>query len=191
MLPNPAQFILDSKTSLAALQLPKLRQRIAEKHSVALAILDRCLPETSLLTPDRASYILADKDDWVVKFAGYDRGQQTGGRSWQIGAQPTRANWPTTIRAYLGFGWPVVAQWMVPSAPVDIAYFGAADQPQWLYKGTTRLCVLLLCNHTQVTTAGVHVTVSGSNRRSARTGELCGLAHFGIKRGYFYRKALP
>jgi len=165
---NPAQFILDSKTLLAALQLPGIRQRIAEEPAAALATLDRCLPETLLLTPDSAPYILTDKDDWVVKFAGYDRGQQAwGGRSLQIGAQQTRASWQATIQTYLAFDWPVVAQRNLPSVQVDIAYHDAADQPQWLCKGTTRLRVFLLRNQTQITTAGAHITVSGGAQQVA------------------------
>lgn len=159
---NPAQFILDSKTVMAALQLPLVRQRIANGNATALSVLDRCLPETILLTPETAPLILADKDDWVVKFAGYDSGQQAwGGRSLQIGAQHTTASWQTTVHAYLQLPWPVVAQRLMPSAQVEIAYLDSQDQRQWLQNGHTRLRVFFLRNDGQVNAVGSHVTVSG------------------------------
>jgi hypothetical protein len=159
---NPAHFILDSKTVMAALQLPLVRQRIATENAAALPVLDRCLPETILLTPETAPTILADKDGWVVKFAGYDSGQQAwGGRSLQIGVQQTTASWQTTLQAYLQLPWPVVAQRLMPSVQVDIAYLDGQDQPQWLCDGHTRLRVFFLRTAGQVTAAGAHVTVSG------------------------------
>ncbi|MEZ4732168.1 MAG: hypothetical protein R3E79_34050 [Caldilineaceae bacterium] len=158
---NPAQFILDSKTILAALQLPGVRQRIVNVSVPALSVLDRCIPETVLLTPDTVSSILAEKEEWVVKFAGYDRGQQAwGGRSLQIGAQHTTASWQTTIQHYLNLHWPVVAQRTVPSAQVDIAYLDSADRPHRLCHGSTRLRVFFLRRHALTTAAGAHITVS-------------------------------
>ena len=129
-------------------------------------MLDRCLPETILLTPETAPTILADKDAWVVKFAGYDSGQQAwGGRSLQIGAQHTIASWQTALHAYLQLPWPVVAQRLMPSVQVDIAYLDRQDQPQWLSDGHTRLRVFFLRVGGQTTAAGAHVTVSGGARQ--------------------------
>ncbi|MCE7987519.1 MAG: hypothetical protein DYG89_40655 [Caldilinea sp. CFX5] len=163
---NPAQFILDSKVVMAALQLPLVRQRIANQNTAALPILDRCLPETILLTPETLPRILADKDAWVVKFAGYDSGQQAwGGRSLQIGGQHTTASWQATLHAYGQLPWPVVAQRLMPSAQVDIAYLDSQDQPQWLHNGHTRLRIFFLRAASQATAAGAHVTVSGGTRQ--------------------------
>lgn len=163
---NPAHFILDSKVVMAALQLPLIRKRIATEHPAALPMLDRCLPETILLTPETAPTILADKDAWVVKFAGYDSGQQAwGGRSLQIGAQHTIASWQTALHAYLQLPWPVVAQRLMPSVQVDIAYLDRQDQPQWLSDGHTRLRAFFLRVGGQTTAAGAHVTVSGGARQ--------------------------
>lgn len=159
---NPAQFILDSKTLMAALQLPLVRQRIAEEDAAALSVLDRCLPETILLTPDSASYILADKDRWVVKFAGYDRDQQAwGGRSVQIGLHHTAASWQTVLQDYVHLAWPVVAQRLMPSAQVDIAYLDRNNQVQWLHDGHTRLRVFFLRQGAGAIPGGAHITVSG------------------------------
>lgn len=159
---NPAQFILDSKVVMAALQLPLVRQRIANENAAALPVLDRCLPETILLTPETAPTILADKDRWVVKFAGYDSGQQAwGGRSLQIGTQHTTASWQVTLQAYVNLPWPVVAQRLMPSAQVEIAYLDSQDQRQWLQNGHTRLRVFFLRNAEQVNAVGAHITVRG------------------------------
>ena len=159
---NPAQFILDSKTIMAALQLPQVRQRIMIENTTALPLLDQTLPETILLTPDTAPRILADKEGWVVKFAGYDQGQQAwGGRSLQIGAQHTAASWQTTLTQYVALPWPVVAQRLMPSIQVDMAYLDAQSQTQWLRNGHTRLRVFFLRNTDQAVAAGAHLTVSG------------------------------
>lgn len=163
---NPAQFILDSKVVMAALQLPLVRQRIAHQNAAALPVLDRCLPETILLTPETAPRILADKDRWVVKFAGYDSGQQAwGGRSLQIGAQHTLTSWQTMLHTYAQLPWPVVAQRLLPSAQVDIAYLDNENRLQWLYDGHTRLRVFFLRTAGLVSAAGAHLTVSGGTRQ--------------------------
>ena len=159
---NPAQFILDSKTMMAALQLPQVRQRISTKSATALAWLDQAIPETILLTPDNTPHILADKDGWVVKFAGYDQGQQAwGGRSLQIGAYHSASSWQITIAQMAQLPWPVVAQRFTPSAQVDIAYWDEQAQRQWLCNGHTRLRVFFLRSSGSVTAAGAHLTVSG------------------------------
>lgn len=163
---NPAQFILDSKTILAALQLPLVRQRISMESPTALALLDQVIPETILLTPDIAPRILADKDEWVVKFAGYDQGQQAwGGRSLQIGAQQTARNWQTIVAQYVALPWPVVAQRLMPSVQVDIAYLNDQAQTQWLRHGHTRLRIFFLRNADQAIAAGAHLTVSGDTQQ--------------------------
>lgn len=159
---NPAQFILDSKVVMAALQLPAVRQRIAKESATALTVLNRCLPETILLTPENMPRLLADKDGWVVKFAGYDSGQQAwGGRSVQIGAQHTAASWHSTLKQYMTFAWPVVAQRIAPSAQVDITYLDSHDQVQWMHNAHTRLRVFYLRDNDKTTAAGAHLTVSG------------------------------
>lgn len=159
---NPAQFILDSKTMMAALQLPQVRQRITSENATALAWLDQAVPETILLTPDNAPRILADKDGWVVKFAGYDQGQQAwGGRSLQIGARHTASSWQTIVAQTAELPWPVVAQRFTPSAQVDIAYVDDQAQRHWLRNGHTRLRVFFLRSSGTATATGAHLTVSG------------------------------
>lgn len=165
---NPAQFILDSKTIMAALQLPQVRQRITTESATALAWLDQAIPETILLTPDNVSRVLTDKDEWVVKFAGYDQGQQAwGGRSLQIGSRHSVNSWQTTMAQMVEWPWPVVAQRFMPSLQVDIAYLDEQARHHWLRNGHTRLRVFFLRSSGQVTAAGAHLTVSGDTPQVA------------------------
>lgn len=160
---NPTNFTLESKAILAALQLAGVRRRIEEINPAALTILDRCIPTTLLLTPNNADKVLAEKDRWVVKFAGYDQGQQAwGGRSVQIGAQQEAADWQTIVTDYLALDCPVVAQVLTPSQRVDIAYLAQANREQWLYGGHSRLRVFLLRGNRpdRHWVSGAHLTVS-------------------------------
>lgn len=158
---TPSNFTLESKAILAALQLDPIRRRIEEQDPTALAVLDRCIPTTLLLTPNNASKVLAEKDEWVVKFAGYDQGQQAwGGRSVQIGAQHSQAEWQAILAQYLALDCPVVAQRLTPSQRVDIAYLDQMDQEQWLHQGHSRLRVFCLRNATTQWVGGAHLTVS-------------------------------
>lgn len=164
---NPTSFILDSKVIMAALQLPAVRQQIAVADATALAILDQSIPETVLLQPAQVARLVQSKDDWVLKFAGFDSGNQAwGGRSLRIGAQHTQAAWRQIIDQFLELPWPVVAQRTVPSACVDIAYGDANNQQQWLRQGTTRLRTFMLRDaasdaHPFTWVGGSHITVSG------------------------------
>ncbi len=134
----------------------------------ALATLDRCIPETILLKNESASRLLAEKDAWVLKYAGYDGGNRAwGGRSLEIGLCQSDAEWESTVRRYLSLSWPAVAQRAVPSAKVDVAYYDAEDRGQLLRDGTTRLRAFLLRNEhadgdreQPVTVCGCHLTVS-------------------------------
>lgn len=158
---NPTHFTLESKAILAALQLDPIRRRIEEQDPTALAVLDRCIPPTLLLTPNNAGKVLAEKDEWVVKFAGYDQGQQAwGGRSVQIGAQHTPAAWQAILARYLDLRCPVVAQRLTASQYLDLAYFDQRGQERWLSQGHSRLRVFCLRNATMQWVGGAHLTVS-------------------------------
>src|SRR5690606_10825358 len=83
---NPVMFILDSKVLLAALQLPIVRERLAQAQPEVLSVLDRCIPETYLLQPEVLPRLRAKKDEWVIKYAGFDsQNQAWGGRSLHLG----------------------------------------------------------------------------------------------------------
>jgi len=165
---NPAHFILDSKVIMAALQLPGVRRHLNNLDHTALPLLDACIPETILLTVEQVDRLVHEQADWVLKFAGYDSGNQAwGGRSLQIGAQQSTPAWRQILERYLTLPWPVVAQRAVPSAKVDIAYLDPNDNVRCLQGGTTRLRAFMLRPDqtdepaNTVWVGGSHITVSG------------------------------
>lgn len=156
---NPPSFIFDSKVIMAALHLPRVRKQITPSD---LTTLDQCIPDTRVLRPDLLSQLQRDQAGWVLKFAGYDHGNQAwGGRSLQIGAQHTAESWSAILQRYLALPFPVVAQRAAPSARTDIAYLDANDDTQWLRRGNTRLRSFMLREADRVTACGAHLTVSG------------------------------
>lgn len=160
---NPPHFLFDSKATMAALALPAVRNRIASLNSAALPVLDRCLPETVLLQPSVLDRLRAEQDGWLLKYAGFDGGQQAwGGRSLRVGAKHSAGEWAELLSRSLDLPWPIVAQRLTPSMNIDIAYFDAEDREQMLLNGTTRLRAFLLRDGAgEVTACGAHVTVSG------------------------------
>ena len=163
---NPTMFILDSKVIMATLQLPYLRQQIAAQAPAALATLDRCIPETLLVEPATVAQLRREQRDWVVKYAGYDRGNQAwGGRSLRVGMQRTGDEWARILDSCLELPWPVVAQRVAPTARIDIAYTRPAGNMAWMRQGATRLRSFMLRDSAAVaavTVAGTHLTVSSA-----------------------------
>jgi hypothetical protein len=165
---NPTTFVFDSKAVLAGLQIPAVRHQIAARAPGALGVLDRCIPETLLVHPDTIAQVSAEREDWILKYAGFDRGNQAwGGRSLRIGAQHTPEAWHATLRRCLELPWPVVAQRAVPTAHIDIAYIDATSALRWMRHGATRLRSFFLrdtATHPGIDRAlvcGTHLTVSG------------------------------
>jgi hypothetical protein len=165
---NPISFTLDSKAVLAALGLPAVRAHIAARTPGALALLDTCIPETLLVTPGTFARLLDERAGWVIKYAGFDRGNQAwGGRSLHVGAQHTPAEWRAALERCLELPWPVVAQPVVPTARVDIAYFDTAGRERWMRGGATRLRSFLVRDPSvplgppRAIACGTHLTVSG------------------------------
>jgi hypothetical protein len=167
---NPAMFILDNKAIMAALRIPEVRDHINAADAGALAVLDRCIPETIVLQEKHLSQLQAEKDDWVVKYAGYDGGNQAwGGRSLQVGQTNTDSSWGRLLDYCLDLNWPVVAQRVVPSLRLDITYLDRHDQPRLMRDGHTRLRSFILRGHPspagqnappQALICGSHLTVS-------------------------------
>ena len=178
---NPTQFILDSKAVMAALGLPAVRRRIAEVQPDALATLDDCIPETLLVEPASIARLRRERPEWVVKYAGFDRGNQAwGGRSLQVGALHEPDSWARILHGSLELPWPVVAQRFTPTARLDIAYLDSQDTPRWMRQGATRLRAFMLrrSEHnpplspawergsggegaSNITICGAHLTISG------------------------------
>lgn len=166
---NPLMFILDSKVIMAALQLPAVRQQITATDAAALSVLDQCIPETLLLQPEQIERLASEKEQWVLKFAGFDSGNQAwGGRSLQIGTRHSSETWRQVLEQYAALPWPVVAQRTAPSLQMDIAYGDVQDQLCWMRQGTTRLRSFMLrkpatqADHPDsIFVGGSHITVSG------------------------------
>ncbi len=163
---NPTMFILDSKVIMATLQLPYLRRQIAAYAPAALATLDSCIPETLSVEPATVAQLRREQRDWVVKYAGYDRGNQAwGGRSLQVGRQHTSDEWARILDSCLELPWPVVAQRVAPTARIDIAYVNTDGNLGWMRQGATRLRSFMLRDGSAaptVTVAGSHLTVSST-----------------------------
>jgi hypothetical protein len=163
---NPTMFILDSKVIMATLQLPYLRRQIAAHAPAALATLDGCIPETPLVAPATVARLRHEQRDWVVKYAGYDRGNLAwGGRSLQVGMQCAGDEWARILDSCLELPWPVVAQRVAPTARIDIAYTNDAGEIAWMRQGATRLRSFMLRGSSAapaVTVAGTHLTISSA-----------------------------
>ncbi len=157
---NPTSFLWDSKVVMAALQLPEGTRRIATLDMTNT--LNTCIPETHLLTLDTIRHIRDTRANWVLKFAGFDSGQQAwGGRSLQVGARHTDASWRDVLTRYGDLPFPVVAQRITPTATMDIAYLDADSHEQMLHQGRTRLRSFLLRDGVTAQACGTHLTVSG------------------------------
>jgi hypothetical protein len=142
---NPTMFILDSKVVMAALGLPAVRRRIAARDPDVLDVLDDCIPETLLLQPETITRLRREQPEWVIKYAGFDHGNQAwGGRSLQVGALHTPDAWERILHTSLELPWPVVAQRFMPTARLDIAYLDPQDRPRWMRQGATRLRAFML-----------------------------------------------
>ncbi|MBL8045931.1 MAG: hypothetical protein JNL09_05285 [Anaerolineales bacterium] len=165
---NPPTFYLDSKAALAALRLPSVR---AELSVETLAVLDACIPETLILREEHWPRLHAEQNQWVLKFSGYDTGQNGwGGRSVQIGAQHTAESWAQVLQAYTQLSIPTVAQRVAHSARVNIEYVDKSGTRQTMKDGFTRLRSFFLRQSPspkgkgiggEGSVCGSHLTVSG------------------------------
>jgi len=166
---NPPVTYLESKSVLAAARLPAVRARLSAEPGV-LTTLDRCLPETHLLTPERLPALLDERAAWIIKYAGFDGDNQAwGGRSLRFGRDSAPDIWHQSLCEAVEYPWPVVAQHLVPSAQIEIDYYDAADQICRLSPGHTRLRSFLLRDDKSVAAVGTHLTVSAGPRVSEAT----------------------
>ncbi|MFN8505398.1 hypothetical protein [Kouleothrix sp.] len=161
---NPPAFFLDSKAVMAALGLPAVREALAERSPAALPALRRGIPETLLVQPETLPRLRAERPAWVLKYAGFDRGNLAwGGRSLQLGLHHDDATWARLLSEALSLGWPVVAQRLAPTARLDIQYLDRDGRSGWLRAGGTRLRSFLLRDPADPAAAlacGTHLTVA-------------------------------
>jgi hypothetical protein len=161
---NPPTYFLDSKVVMAALALPAVRQRIGERDADALPILDRVLPETLLLEEHQVPRLRDEQDQWVLKFAGFDRGNRAwGGRSLRLGTDCSAQQWQAALAESLRLPWPVVAQRLTPTAQITLDYCDEQGEAH-SYAGASRLRTFLLRpRHARgALVGGAHLTVSAS-----------------------------
>jgi hypothetical protein len=160
---NPAHFAWENKAVMAALSLPAIRAALHAHRPAALPVLDAVLPETLLVTESTHERLVAEQPGWVLKFAGFDGGNQAwGGRSLQVGASLAAEVWRTAVDEAICLPWPVVAQRLIPSMQATMRHVGGAGGPSGVVTGPTRLRSFFLRAHegSAVQVAGVHVTVS-------------------------------
>jgi hypothetical protein len=160
---NPPVTYLESKAVLAAARLPAVLNRLAAIDPAHQAALARGLPETQLLRPEVFSQLADERAEWLIKYAGFDGGNQAwGGRSIQFGRDHTAASWVTALRQAAELPWPIIAQRLTPSARLDVEYYDG-DDVRTLNQGHSRLRVFLL-RHPQdgARAVGAHLTVSPS-----------------------------
>ena len=175
---NPPITYLESKSLLAAAHLPAVRERLSQQPDV-LATLDRCLPETRLLTLETLPALLAERQAWVIKYAGFDGDNQAwGGRSVRFGRDATPDEWHSSLCEALELPWPVVAQRLVPSAQIGSDYYDTDDQVRRLPAGHTRLRSFLLRDSDGVFALGSHLTITVAPQVSEATDAVQGPVSF-------------
>jgi hypothetical protein len=165
---NPASFFLETKSLLAAARLPVVREKMKAIDPSLPLVLERCLPETRLLTSAEIPFLLENRAEWIIKYAGFDgHNQAWGGRSLQFGDKHSYDSWSQTLNEAANLPWPVVAQHFIPSARIDIDYYGADNELHLLSGGVTRLRSFLLRDNVgAVSAVGTHLTVSAGRQVS-------------------------
>lgn len=163
---NPLTYYLENKAVLAAAMLPAVQESLRARNADYPARLAQCLPETHVISPDTFDLLCRDHERWVLKYAGYDGGNQAwGGRSLVFGRDMTASQWQAVLQQSAALDWPVVAQRLSPSLIVDIDYLDGANAGRSL-RGTTRLRAFLLRDGDDVAVGGAHITVSATDQVS-------------------------
>lgn len=168
---NPPITYLESKSVLAAARLPVVRKRLAAVDPAIPGVLHHCLPEARLLKPEILPVVLHKREEWIIKYAGFDGDNQAwGGRSLQFGRDHSAASWAATLREAVALPWPVVAQRLTHSAKIDIDYYDGHDRVSHLSGGVTRLRSFLFRDTNQRPHAlGSHITVAKDDRVAEST----------------------
>lgn len=155
---NPPSYLFDSKVLMALAREPLVRARLSPD---GIAALERALPETLLLDEACVARVRAEREQWVLKFAGFDSGQQAwGGRSLQVGAALGDEEWRAVVDRYLDRPFPCVAQRSVPSAVVTVDWLDGAVRRT--LSGRSRLRSFIIRIGNEVRVCGSHLTVADS-----------------------------
>ncbi len=182
---NPFSFHLDSKVLLLGARTPSIRKRL---DTETVAALERCVPETVLLTSNNLGQLVAEKNTWLIKFAGFDQANTAwGGRSVRFGRQFSSEAWRKLLRESLNLNWPVVAQHVTDSMRLTLDYYQSDGSIATLQKGYTRLRTFFLRNDVQSTPhavhCGSHITVTGDtmNVSEQARGAIQSPVHFHLR----------
>lgn len=167
---NPPITYLESKSVLAAARLPVVRDALDRRDAGTVAVLDRCLPDTLLLTDDVLPRLLDEREAWVIKYAGFDGGDESwGGRSVRFGHDYSADTWHDSLCEAVDLPWPVVAQRLTPSAQLELDYYDTQGNITRLPAAHTRLRSFLLRDGGAVFAGGTHLTLSPSPQVSEAT----------------------
>jgi len=144
---NPLQFMLESKSLMAAIGISSVREIIGRRiGSEGVAILDRCVAETRLLTSDEdlLAELYRDRGYWLTKFAAWDGSNRSwGSRSLEVGSYMSDVDWQRSLSERLDLGFPVVAQHTISSVRYNIAYTGVDGRVAVLPDARTRFTPFL------------------------------------------------
>ena len=157
---NPFSFHLDNKVMLMGIRTASIRNRL---DAGTIAVLERCIPETTLLTTANISRLVAEKESWMIKFAGFDEGNEAwGGRSVRFGVSFSHDAWRELLHEAAQLAWPVVAQRLTVSQQLTIDYYRPDGSIGTLYDGFTRLRTFFLRHRKgeESTHCGSHLTVT-------------------------------
>ena len=160
---NPLHFAHESKAVMAAFWLPAVQRWIGERDATALDVLYRALPHTLLLLPSLVPAVRAQRETMVVKWAGFDGGNEAwGGRSLHVGATYTDAEWATLLERLVTLPFPVVAQRLTPSQRITMRYQAADGTESTLDAGASRLRCFFVRDAQNIHACGAHVTLSNA-----------------------------
>lgn len=159
---NPFSFHLDSKVLLEGVHTAAIRQRLCAQ---TVAALERCIPETHLLTSDNLARFVAEKDTWLIKFAGFDETNTAwGGRSVRFGRDFSAEKWHQTLQNANQLNWPVVAQRLAVSQQLTLDYYRPDGTTTTQHNGYTRQRTFFVRANanTPATHCGSHITLNNS-----------------------------
>lgn len=160
---NPLSYHLDSKVTLEGVRTDAIRQRLDE---TTLAVLESCVPETWLLTADSIPKFTAHKDEWLIKFAGFDQNNFAwGGASVNFGQEYSAEEWQTRLENAAALAWPVVAQRVAPSQLLTLDFYNRDGVINTLYNGITRQRTFFLRDGNAAIHCGSHLTLTNGEMR--------------------------
>ncbi|MEM7117014.1 MAG: hypothetical protein AAF614_31570 [Chloroflexota bacterium] len=160
---NPFSYHLDNKVTLEGVRTEGIRQRL---DANTVSVLESCVPETRQVTADAVPDFTAQKDDWLIKFAGFDQDNAAwGGASVKFGHEYTLLEWRDLLIKASQLAWPVVAQRIVPSQPLSLDFYRRDGSVGRLQDGVTRQRTFFLRDDNDAIHCGSHLTLTNGELR--------------------------